>query len=312
MLAVWLFNIFASLIRGAGDMKIPARAMVIVAVIQVISGGLLSQGWLGLPSFGIAGISGGMILANSIGTLIVLQKLRAGVNGISFRREYLSFHKGVALDLLKVGSVATLNPFLSVTSVVLLTALVSQFGETFLAGFGIGARLEFILVPIVFGLGAAMISMVGSNIGAGQVRRAERIGWIGGGMAALVCGAIGLFVGLVPAGWAGLFTNDKAVFAAAAEYLIIVGPSYLFFGLGLSLYFASQGAHAVVWPVMASVGRLAVAVGLGSWLLHLQAGYQALLFCVAGSLIAYGLGASLPLLLGSWRHANRPVTTTAG
>ncbi len=305
VLAIWLFNIFASLIRGAGDMKTPARAMIVVAAIQVFTGGVLSQGWLGFPSLGIAGIGWSQVIANSIGALVIWGRLFRGVNGISFERKYLSFHRKVVSDLSRIGIVATLNPFLSIASVVLLTALVSRFGEASLAGFGIGARLEFILVPIVFGLGAAMISMVGSNVGAGQVRRAEKIGWIGGGMAALVCGSIGAFVGFVPNSWAGLFTDDPAVFEAASDYLIIVGPSYLFFGLGLSLYFASQGAHAVVWPVMASVGRLVVAVGIGGWVLSFNQDYRLLLFCVAGSLAAYGFGAALPLFLGAWQRANR-------
>ena len=201
---------------------------------------------------------------------------------------------------------AGINPFLSVSTIVMVTALASRFGESTLAGFGVGSRLEFILTPIVFGLGAAMISLVGTNIGAGDVKRAERIGWIGGGIAAVICGLIGFLMSLIPGAWAGIFTDNPDVFAAAASYLRIVGPAYLFFALGLSLYFASQGAHAVFWPVLASVGRVLIAGFLGGYAVNTHGiEYDTLLYFVAASLCFYGVVPALALALGAWRHANR-------
>ncbi|WP_169542859.1 MATE family efflux transporter [Sneathiella aquimaris] len=302
---VWFFNILCSLLRGAGDMKSPARAMILTAIIQIFCGGGLSQGWFGMPNLGIAGIGWGMVIANAIGALIVFLKIHSGQSTISFEQKFFKMNRSIWGDFFKVGMVASLNPFLSIASIVFLTSLVATFGEQALAGFGIGARLEFVLVPVVFGLGAAMISLVGSNIGAGQVKRAEKIAWIGGGIAAGVCGGIGLWVGLFPTSWAGLFTEDMAVFGFAGQYLAVVGPCYFFFGLGLSLYFASQGAHAVLWPVLAGIGRLIIAVGLGHLVVAQTFSFMALLYCIAASFVAYGVFSALPLLLGSWRRANR-------
>lgn len=311
LLTIWLFNIFSSLLRGAGDMKTPAAVMIIVAGVQILLSGMLSLGWFGFPELGIAGIGWGLIIAMLVGTVLTFLKLVSGRSVIRFSRNNLTWDPDLALEMGKVGIIAASNPFLSVTTVVLLTGLVSRFGEEAIAGFGIGARLEFILIPIVFGLGAAMISLVGTNIGAGQIKRAEKAGWIGGSIAALLCGIIGVIVGFYPQSWAGIFTNDPGVYGTAAAYLVIVGPSYLFFGLGLSLYFASQGAHAVFWPVFASVGRIIVAVGVGSYAVEvLDEGYEALLWCVAGSLFVYGIVPALALLMGAWRRANRQTVLT--
>ena len=83
----------------------------------------------------------------------------------------------------------------------------------------------------------------------------------------------------------------------------IVAPFYAFFGLGLSLYFASQGAGAVFWPVAASAGRLVVAVGGGALAVRwLDAGYDGLLGFVAAGMVVYGLGTALSVLLGAWRR----------
>lgn len=306
LLPVWLFNIFSSLLRGTGDMKMPALAMVITAVFQISISGALCLGWLGLPVLGIKGIAWGLVIASLIGCIMSFVKLKSGRSGIRFSKKALGIDNQIVRDMFRVGGMAAISPLISVASIVLLTGLVSRFGEAAIAGFGIGTRLEFILVPIVFGLGAAMISMVGTNIGAGQMERAHRIAWVGGGIAAFVCGVVGLIVGIFPQSWAGVFTSDPMVYEAASAYLLIVGPTYFFFGLGLSLYFASQGAHAVFWPVLASVARLVIAVGIGSYAIRdLGAEYTSLLMYIAISLTLYGLATALSIALGAWRRANK-------
>lgn len=309
IITVWLFNIFSSLLRGAGDMKTPAMAMVLAAAVQVGVSGVLTLGWFGFPALGIAGVGWGLIAGSLIGGIVTLLKLLSGRSGIRFTRKNLQWDKGIIADIFKVAGMAAINPFLSVTSVVMLTGLVSRFGEAAIAGFGIGARLEFILIPIVFGLGAAMISLVGTNIGARQIQRAHKVAWIGGGMATVICGLIGVAVGVFPQIWAGIFTSDAAVYSAAVSYLKIVGPAYAFFGLGLSLYFASQGAHAVFWPVLASVGRLFIAIGAGSFAIHnWGSDYEGLLYYVAASLTLYGVLTALAVMLGAWYRANPQAT----
>ena len=77
--------------------------------------------------------------------------------------------------------------------------------------------------------------------------------------------AIGLAAAIWPNAWLGLFSDDPAMQAAGAQYLRIVGPAYGFFGMGLALYFASQGAGRLLWPLLAGLVRLVIAVG-GGWM----------------------------------------------
>ena len=81
-----------------------------------------------------------------------------------------------------MGALACLSPVLTVGTVLVITSLVAVHGNDALAGYGIGSRLEFLLVPIAFGVGVAAVPMVGMAIGAGQVARARRTAWTAAGV----------------------------------------------------------------------------------------------------------------------------------
>ncbi len=305
ILFLWLFNMCGSVLRGSGDMGTPAKAMVLAAIVQVIASGALSLGWVGLPALGIKGIGYGTILAQIAGMGFVGWRLLNGRSAVRFVRHALKIDQGIVKDILRNGSIATINPFLTVFSIIAMTAYVGRYGVEAIAGFGIGTRLEFILIPVVFGFGAAMISLVGSNIGAGNVPRAEKVGWRGAGISAGICGLIGLTVAIFPPLWADMFSDDPNVLNVSYLYLRYVGPCYLFFGFGLSLFFASQGAHALTWPVIANFLRCIVAVGGGYLVLEMFDAPLTLLFIlISVSLTVYGVVIGGALWSGAWRRAN--------
>jgi len=167
-------------------------------------------------------------------------------------------------DILKVGALAAFSPLQTVLTVVILTGLVARFGTEALAGYGIGARLEFLLVPITFAIGVACLPLVGMAIGAGDIARTRRVAWTGAALSALTTGSVGLMVVAFPDLWAERFTSDPAVLDSARSYLRWSGLGYGFFGFGMCLYFASQGAGRVLGPVLAGTTRLIV-VALGGW-----------------------------------------------
>jgi Na+-driven multidrug efflux pump len=202
---------------------------------------------------------------------------------------------------MRVGAVAMLSPLLSVSTILVLTGLVARFGPEALAGYGIGVRLEFLLIPIAFSVGVACVPMVGTAIGAGDVARARRIAWTAGGLAAAALALLGLIVIAVPGLWVDRFTRSVAVKAAAYDYLTIAGFSYGFFGLGLCLYFASQGAGRVGGAIAAQAMRLAVVVA-GGWA-AVEGGWPlwSLFLLSALAMLPMGLGTALFVWLARWR-----------
>ncbi len=169
-------------------------------------------------------------------------------------------------DILRVGGVGVFNTLQTSATVALTTAMVGATGgPEAVAGYGTGARLEYLLIPLVFGLGAPMVALVGTNIGAGQRQRALRIALTGGALAFVVTEIIGVAAAVWPSAWLGLFGNDPAMLATGIAYLRHVGPTYGFFGLGLSLFFASQGAGRLAWPLLGGTVRPLIAAG-GGWI----------------------------------------------
>lgn len=173
-------------------------------------------------------------------------------------------------------------------------------GVDAVAGFGTGARLEYLLIPLVFGLGAPLVALVGTNIGADQPGRAMRVAMIGGGIAFAMTEAVGLAAAFWPTAWLGLFTTAPGAIETGSQYLRYVGPTYGFFGLGLALYFASQGAGRLLWPVTAGFVRFAIALGGGWLVLRLSGSLQALFAALGLALVVYGMMLLAAVRSGAW------------
>ena len=206
----------------------------------------------------------------------------------------------------KVGLLSSFNALQTIAAAVIVTGLVGTFGTAALAGYGLGVRLELLQIPVVFAIGSALVVMVGTCIGAGDVKRARRIAWSGAGLAAGVTGSVGLIVALWPGVWAGLFSSDAAVLDAAYTYLRIAGWCYAFFGAGIALYSASQGAGEMLWPVLAGSARFVIAVAGGVVVLRYCNGTPTDtlrgLFAVIGfAMIAYGAGTVAAVKWGNWK-----------
>lgn len=131
--------------------------------------------------------------------------------------------------------------------------------------------------------------MVGINFGAGQITRARRVALVGGALAFGITQIIGIAAAVFPNAWMGLFSSDPLVMEMGTLYLQTVAPTYGAVGLGLALYFASQGAKRVALPVLAGTVRLAIAGFLG-WIavLCLGASLDTLFQIVAIAALAYG------------------------
>jgi len=300
---IWLVNTFASVIRGSGNMAVPSATLLLVALAQVVLSGALGLGWGPFPRWGMAGVAAGQVIAYGLGAAFLYGYLRSGRARIQLRLRSTALHWPLARDILTVGGFACISPLQTVLTILILTRLVAQFGTTALAGYGIGARLEFLLIPIAFAIGVASVPMVGMAIGAGQVARARRAAWSASALAAGLLGVLGAVLALAPDLWTSLFTQDPMVLGAAASYFQWAGPAYGLFGLGLSLYFSSLGAGKVAGPVLAGTLRL-VLVAVGGWVLALaQAPAWTIFALVAMGMAAYGLATALAVGYTAWGTA---------
>ena len=183
----------------------------------------------------------------------------------------------------------------------IVTAIIGRLGTHWLAGYGIGARLELLMIPVIFGVGGALIAMVGVNVGAGRRQRAIRIAWTGGAMAACIVGTIGLVGAVQPDLWGRLFTPTPRPWRPWAPIWRSSGRSTPFSGSACAV-FRQPGLGSMVWPVVGTFLRLLIVVIGGTALVATDAATpQAVFAVVAGAMAFYGLFIVAALKLGPWR-----------
>ena len=303
---VWLVGVVSAVFRGMGNMRFPAAMMILSAFVQVPLSGLLITGAFGAPKLGVMGAAVSAVISSILLAAVMLIRLAGDSGQIRLTKPAAVFRRHHFADILQVALPASLSPLLTVATIIILTAIVGRFGEQALAGYGIGSRIEFLLIPLVFGIGASMTSLVGVGIGAGDIKRAEHIGTVGGLGAAGLAGGIGLILAVQPELWIPYFSQDPVVQDAATRYIQIVGPWFAFYGLGLVLYFGSQGAGAMGWPVVALSLRAVICVG-GAVLLteSFDTGIDGVFYAVALSMVAYGVIMFCAIKLGAWRNATQ-------
>jgi putative MATE family efflux protein len=300
---VWLINTLASVLRGTGNMRTPSIALMFTSALQIILSGVLCLGAGPVPAMGMVGVAWGHIIATAAGVAYFLWYLITGQGRLTLQLQAFKMQRRVFADILKVGAMACLSPVQSVLAILIFTGLLAQLGTEALAGYGIGQRLEFLLIPIAFGIGVASVPMVGMAVGAGKVDRARRVAWVAGGVSAFNLALIGGVVTLAPDLWARLFTQDEVVLGFARQYLVTAGPAFPFFGLGLTLYFASQGAGQVIGPVLAGTVRLVLVAGVGYWLTQHQGTAEHFYGLVAVAMVLYGVVTAAAVKVTPWgRH----------
>jgi len=288
IVAVWMLNIVANVVRGTGNMALPALVMVGAVAAHVLLSSALIFGWGVLPMLGAAGAGWGLIVSFTLGTLVLLNHLRRPDSLVKLEVRRAAFQWTLFAEILKVGVPGMLNVAITNLSVVVLTAIAARLGQSTAIGYAMGARLEYILIPLAFGFGTAIVAMVGTNWGAKQFERARRIAWTGGITIAVACGSIGIFAGLFGQVWMGLFTDDAALMRIGASYLAIAGPAYGFYGLGMGLYFATQGCGRVLPAVVANGARFAFSAGAGAAAVFwLDAGPVAFFAAIAAGFVLY-------------------------
>ena len=302
----WLMNTMSAILRGTGNMKLPSLIIFNSAVLQIVFGGALGLGLGPIPQFGMRGVAAGTLIAFSVGIAIMAWYLFSGRARIRPAFRGLTIQRGMFFDILKVGAVSLFSPIQSVLTITIITSMLAPFGTEVLAGYGIGARLEFMLTSFAFAVGVASVPMIGMAIGAGRVARARRIAWTAGGLAFAAVGLIGSVIAVVPDLWVNLFTDDAGVRAAGRQYLSIAAPMYSFVGMGIAMYFASQGAAKVLGPVLAQTARL-VFVLVGGWWLTRHGGTAANFFLLAASsMVLLGVLSVLAVALTRWGPKARP------
>ena len=298
---VWLAFMLSAILRGTGEMAIAANAIILASIFHIALSGALTLGWGPFPVLGITGPATAMIVSHGLVAIYLLTQVLGGKARINLRPHKFSWIS--VKDIMKVGGLGLINSTGLILTVIAVTAFVGRFGAEALAGYGLGSRLELTLVPLAFGVGAALTTAVGGNFGAGQFARARHIAWTGAGITFVATSIIGISIALFPGIWLDHFTADPEVYAIGVSYLVIAAPVYGIFGGGQTLYFASQGTGHMILPVIITYTRFLVVAGFGLAGAILDWNLTTIFIGVSLGLSIVGIGQVLNVLRGSaWNY----------
>ena len=312
---IWLFNIIIAITRGSGNTTIAAVSWLIVLFFHILFATLnfnFDEGNILLTnnvsflnemfvftSLEWSAIS--LLTGYLAGIIFILGFYFFGRHSYSFNFQDILKLRGF-YKLIKSGSLASCQSLMTISLALFCTTIIGMFGPNWAAGFGIAIRLELLLIPIIFGIGGALIAIVGANVGANKFKRAVHMTWKGTSFSILIVGIIGLFFSIYPDLWSGLFTSDLQTKETTKVYLNLVAPFYAFFALGLGLYFVCQAFNTLFWPVVGTFLRLTFVVIITLILLYNNLASPYLLFVTMSTgLIIYGLFISLSLHFGPWK-----------
>jgi putative MATE family efflux protein len=300
--AYWLLSTLTSVVRGAGQATVLAVVYLAAEALHIVLVPLLMFGIGPLPPLGITGAGIATVASFTASSAALAWYVASGRTAIKLTLRGMRLDRRLFIEILRVGAPMSLQPILNNLTLAMLTGFVGALGATQLAGFGVAVRLEYLLYPLAFGLGAGVLAMVGTNIGAGNLERANRIAWTAAALAAGITGCIGLFGATLPDVWTSLFTTTPDIHVLVAGYLSFTGGAYAFLGLGLTLASSFQAAGRPLWPLVGITSR-AIVVALGGWIVvHLaNTSLGSLAVVAALGLMVYGASLAIAFRAGLWR-----------
>ena len=292
--AVLLFLINA-VFRGAGDAAIAMRVLWFANIINIVLGPCLIFGVGPLPELGVVGAAIGTTIGRGCGVLYQLYHLTRPGGRVQVRREHLGLDTSVMRGILGISGTAIFQNFVGMASWMGLMRILTGFGSAAVAGYTIGLRvILFALLPS-FGVSNAAATLVGQNLGAGKPDRAETAAWKAATYNTVFLGGIGLVFVLFAPQIIGIFTSEPEVAAHGIQCLRIIAGGFLFYGFGMVLTQAFNGAGDTRTPTLIHLVCLWLWEIPLAWVLAHPLGYGP-----SGSFVAVSVAFSTLAVMSAW------------
>lgn len=259
-LAIMLLFLINGIFRGAGDAAMAMKSLWIASMINIVLCPIF------IHFFGLTGAAVATVIGRSTGVIYQCYHLFKGSGMLQFHKAYFRTDLGIIKSLVAVAWPATLQFIIASGSWIVLARLVAETGGTTAsAGYQIAIRnVVFFILP-AWGLSNAAATLVGQNLGAKQLQRAEQSVMITARYNALFMGFVMLLFLFLANPIIRIFTSDEAVIAYGAEALQIIGSAYIFYGIGMVMTQALNGAGDTKTPTVINL--------VGFWLFQIPLAY---------------------------------------
>ena len=241
-----------SVMRAEGNVRTPATWATTSLLLQMVVTPLFMFrfGW---------GLVGGALAMLACQALAIVPRFAWVFGGRGIVRPAVRFaHDGLGpmREIVRVGVPAALSTSVNNVGLMVLTGVVARLGASDLAAYGLGTRLDFVLMSFAYGVGAAVLTLVGLAAGASRDDRIRAFVARGAGIAIALLAIPGVIVWLRPSLWIGLFTDDPGIHRVGALYFSTIAPTYPFVGIAMVISFAFQGLGRATLPLVVTVTRI--------------------------------------------------------
>jgi putative MATE family efflux protein len=301
----FLGGMFDSVLRGEGNVRVPAIWSTTSLVLQIACTPLFMFvfGW------GLMGAALAMLACQLVATVARAFWVLGGRAIVRPVLRSAHFSLTPLREIFRVGVPAALSTSVSNVGLMALTAVVTRLGKADLAAYGLGTRLDFLLMSFGFGFGAAVLTLVGLATGAGRFDRVDAFVTRAAAIAVVFLGIPGLIVWWRPALWLGLFTDDAGIHVVGTQYFRIIGPTYPFVGVSMVVAFAFQGLGRATLPLALTIARVVGVLAVAVLCTHgLGLGERAVFTTIAAGNVASALAMTALFVLLARRLRTRPAS----
>ncbi|MCX6271062.1 MAG: MATE family efflux transporter [Bacteroidetes bacterium] len=247
-MVIMLLFIINAIFRSAGDAAIAMRVLWLANLINLVLDPLLIYGWGPVPAFGVKGAAMATSTGRGIAVLYQFYLLFAGKGRIQLLWRHLSPDLRVIGQLVRLSLGTIGQNIIATSSWIGLMRIMSVFGSEVLAAYTIAIRIVIFCLLPSWGVSNAAATLVGQNLGAGKPDRAERSVWAAGKVNMILLGIIGTIFILFPDAFIRLFSHDPLIIIYGSGALRTVSFGFVFYGLGMVLMNAINGAGDTLTP----------------------------------------------------------------
>ncbi|HEX5752706.1 MAG TPA: MATE family efflux transporter [Archangium sp.] len=278
-----------NMLRSERNLVVPSVMMVVGGVVNAVAAQVLMFGWGPVPALGLKG-AGWATVAGFVASSLLGAWVMMGRSRLTLRPSRLRWDGAAARDIIRIALPTILTYVVNNVTYMLLAFSWAHFGTEAVAGYGLASRFEYVLILTLYGLGSAVVTLGGEELGAGNREGFRRVVRTAAGLSAGAVGVGALVLFFLPQVWFSLFETEQAVVAAGSAYFRVVALAYPFYALGLMYNYAYQTLARAEWGLLFGFTRVAL-VALPGVALAVWSGGSAGLAAaaIAASFALYGL-----------------------